>query len=119
MIIENIYCLSIIFSVQPVVMFAGEHCHPSFYSTGHGAYLTGRAAAQTAIRTAKEAVASAGGGGGGLGAEVTYNLQDASVTDLSAWLADLGTGDKRLEEYRLHQSGSRPRRDDGQFVTPR
>ena len=96
-------------------MFAGEHCHPSFYSTGHGAYLTGRAAAQTAIRTAKEAVAS----GGGLGAEVTYNLQDASVTDLSAWLADLGTGDKRLEEYRLHQSGSRPRRDDGQFVTPR
>jgi len=31
---------------QPVVAFAGEHCHPSFYSTGHGAYLTGRSAAQ-------------------------------------------------------------------------
>lgn len=27
-------------------MFAGEHCHPSFYSTGHGAYLSGRSAGQ-------------------------------------------------------------------------
>ena len=32
---------------RPVVLFAGEHCHPSFYSTGHGAFLTGRSAAQT------------------------------------------------------------------------
>ncbi|XP_076053754.1 spermine oxidase isoform X2 [Oratosquilla oratoria] len=31
---------------KPVVAFAGEHCHPSFYSTVHGAYLTGREAAQ-------------------------------------------------------------------------
>ena len=105
-------------------MFAGEHCHPSFYSTGHGAYLTGRAAAQTAIRTAKEAVASAGGGGvgGGLGAEVTYNLQEASVTDLSAWLSELSCGaggEKSLEDYRVAQTGSRPRRDDGRLVTPR
>ena len=76
---------------QPVVSFAGEHCHPSFYrwqlvlwfcaqkliltvdvvgpvdvilggivgfdfflilSTGHGAYLTGRSAAQLMIRLA-------------------------------------------------------------------
>lgn len=31
---------------QPAVLFAGEHCHPSFYSTVHGAYLSGREAAQ-------------------------------------------------------------------------
>ena len=36
---------------QPVVTFAGEHCHPSFYSTGHGAYLTGRGAAQLVMRS--------------------------------------------------------------------
>merc|ERR1712127_134282 len=36
---------------KPLVGFAGEHCHPSFYSTGHGAYLTGRTAAQVMIRT--------------------------------------------------------------------
>ncbi len=36
--------------LQPVVAFAGEHCHPSFYSTGHGAFLTGRSAAQLMIR---------------------------------------------------------------------
>ena len=100
-----------------MVLFAGEHCHPSFYSTGHGAYLTGRAAAQLAIRTAKESSLAASNMG-----EVTYNLQDASVTDLSAWLAELSCGaggEKSLEEYRVGQSSSRPRRDDGQFVTPR
>ncbi|KAK3885959.1 hypothetical protein Pcinc_009862 [Petrolisthes cinctipes] len=31
---------------KPAVVFAGEHCHPSFYSTVHGAYLSGREAAQ-------------------------------------------------------------------------
>ncbi|KAG0725384.1 Peroxisomal N(1)-acetyl-spermine/spermidine oxidase [Chionoecetes opilio] len=31
---------------KPAVLFAGEHCHPSFYSTVHGAYLSGREAAQ-------------------------------------------------------------------------
>ena len=35
---------------QPVVTFAGEHCHPSFYSTGHGAFLTGRTASQLCIK---------------------------------------------------------------------
>ena len=94
------------------MLFAGEHCHPSFYSTGHGAYLTGRSAAQLAIRCAKETTNL------GLG-EVTYNLQDASVTDLSSWLSDLSTGDKKLEDYRVSQSTSRPRRDDGKYVTPR
>jgi len=100
----------------PVVVFAGEHCHPSFYSTGHGAFLTGRSAAQTVIKTAKES--STRGQTRGLG-EVTYNLQDASVTDLSAWLSEINVGDKKLEDYRVTQSSSRGRRDDGKYQTPR
>lgn len=35
--------------LQPVVLFAGEHTHSSFYSTVHGAYLTGRSAAQVLL----------------------------------------------------------------------
>lgn len=31
---------------KPVVLFAGEHTHSNFYSTVHGAYLSGRTAAQ-------------------------------------------------------------------------
>lgn len=31
---------------KPVVLFAGEHTHTNFYSTVHGAYLSGRTAAQ-------------------------------------------------------------------------
>uniref|UniRef100_A0AAG5D024 Amine oxidase domain-containing protein n=1 Tax=Anopheles atroparvus TaxID=41427 RepID=A0AAG5D024_ANOAO len=31
---------------KPSVMFAGEHTHANFYSTVHGAYLSGRTAAQ-------------------------------------------------------------------------
>lgn len=94
----------------PVVSFAGEHCHPSFYSTGHGAFLTGRTAAQLCIRSVKE-LSQHG--------EVTYNLTDASVADLSTWLEEVSCGDKNLEDYRSKTSSSRPRRDDGQFVTPR
>ena len=37
-----------------MVAFAGEHCHPSFYSTGHGAFLTGRSAAQFFIHAASQ-----------------------------------------------------------------
>ncbi|XP_037943146.1 peroxisomal N(1)-acetyl-spermine/spermidine oxidase-like, partial [Teleopsis dalmanni] len=33
-------------ATKPVVVFAGEHTHSSFYSTVHGAYLSGRTAAQ-------------------------------------------------------------------------
>lgn len=29
-----------------MVLFAGEHTHSSFYTTVHGAYLTGRTVAQ-------------------------------------------------------------------------
>ncbi|CAL4112182.1 unnamed protein product, partial [Meganyctiphanes norvegica] len=32
-------------SNKPAIVFGGEHCHPSFYSTVHGAYLSGRDAA--------------------------------------------------------------------------
>lgn len=94
----------------PVVAFAGEHCHPSFYSTGHGAFLTGRTAAQLCIRSVKELTQHG---------EVTYNLTDASVADLSTWLEEVSCGEKKLEDYRQKTSSSRPRRDDGQFVTPR
>jgi len=31
---------------KPVLLFAGEATHPTFYSTAHGAYLSGRTAAQ-------------------------------------------------------------------------
>lgn len=31
---------------KPAVVFAGEHTHCNFYSTVHGAYLSGRTAAQ-------------------------------------------------------------------------
>lgn len=96
---------------QPVVTFAGEHCHPSFYSTGHGAYLTGRGAAQLVMRTVKDL--------SGTGGEATYNLQDASVSDLSTWLQEVSCGEKNLEDYRAKTSNSRHKRDDGKFVTPR
>jgi len=53
--------------------------------------------------------------------ETAYNLQDASVTDLSDWLSEVqcGSGGHNLEDYRAKTSGSRPRRDDGKYVTPR
>lgn len=31
---------------KPAILFAGEHTHSNFYSTVHGAYLSGRTAAQ-------------------------------------------------------------------------
>lgn len=36
-------------STKPVVVFAGEHTHSNFYSTVHGAYLSGRTAAQVLL----------------------------------------------------------------------
>lgn len=35
----------LLFFLQPAVLFAGEHTHSNFYSTVHGAYLSGRTAA--------------------------------------------------------------------------
>ncbi|XP_014240838.1 peroxisomal N(1)-acetyl-spermine/spermidine oxidase isoform X2 [Cimex lectularius] len=36
---------------KPKILFAGEHTHSSFYSTVHGAYLSGRACAQMLMET--------------------------------------------------------------------
>lgn len=73
---------------QAVVYFAGEACHPSFYSTGHGAYLSGRMAAQDildaeALKKPHE--------------ETVYNLSHASVADISSWLQELQMGSKSLD----------------------
>ncbi|CAB4067826.1 unnamed protein product [Lepeophtheirus salmonis] len=64
----------------PVVAFAGEHCHPSFYSTGHGAYLSGRSVAQSLIKSSRNSE------------EEVYNLAAASVADLSTWLEEVSLG---------------------------
>ena len=107
-----------------MVTFAGEHCHPSFYSTAHGAYLTGRSAAQfflnfTASRFATEEE------------EDVYNLGAASVSDLSAWLEEVSMGEKKLEDYKHTRkikkhlptsetsNSAQNRRDGGNGVTPR
>ncbi|KAJ8716683.1 hypothetical protein PYW07_003310 [Mythimna separata] len=36
---------------KPVLLFAGEHTHSNFYSTAHGAYLSGQAAARRLLAT--------------------------------------------------------------------
>ncbi len=93
-----------------MVAFAGEHCHPSFYSTGHGAFLTGRTAAHlflTAARAAATASAASAAGsrseGGAAAAEEeedVYNLGAASVADLSTWLQEIQMGERSLEDYK-------------------
>ncbi|KAJ1525872.1 hypothetical protein ONE63_009064 [Megalurothrips usitatus] len=57
---------------KPVVLFAGEHTHSSFYSTVHGAYLTGRSAAQILLApdSPEELILEA----------------DEDASDLSAWI---------------------------------
>jgi monoamine oxidase len=42
--------LTLAAAVEGRLLFAGEACSPASYSTAHGAYLTGRAAAEEAIR---------------------------------------------------------------------
>ncbi|VEN34333.1 unnamed protein product [Callosobruchus maculatus] len=56
---------------KPVLLFAGEHTHSNFYSTVHGAYLSGRTSAQI-IMSAEEPK------------EIVVDCQDA--TDLSSWV---------------------------------
>lgn len=55
---------------QPAVLFAGEHTHSNFYSTVHGAYLSGRTAAQVILTpdTAQEIV------------------MESDTSDLSSWI---------------------------------
>ncbi|XP_074039194.1 spermine oxidase [Leptinotarsa decemlineata] len=56
---------------KPVLLFAGEHTHSNFYSTVHGAYLTGRKAAQTVMSAEAPK-------------EIVVDCED--VTDLSSWV---------------------------------
>ncbi|XP_066146714.1 peroxisomal N(1)-acetyl-spermine/spermidine oxidase [Euwallacea fornicatus] len=56
---------------KPVLMFAGEHTHSNFYSTVHGAYLTGRTAAQTILSNDTPQ-------------EIVVDCEDE--TDLSSWI---------------------------------
>lgn len=56
---------------KPVLLFAGEHTHSNFYSTVHGAYLTGRTTAQILLNTDKPQ-------------EIVVDCNDTS--DLSSWI---------------------------------
>ncbi|XP_063909408.1 peroxisomal N(1)-acetyl-spermine/spermidine oxidase isoform X2 [Zophobas morio] len=56
---------------RPAVLFAGEHTHSNFYSTVHGAYLTGRTAAQTILNE-------------GTPQEMVLDCEDDA--DLSSWV---------------------------------
>lgn len=56
-----------------VVAFAGEHTHSSFYSTVHGAYLTGRTAAELLL-DAKP------------GEKQALSLSCEETSDLSSWI---------------------------------
>ncbi|GBP00766.1 Spermine oxidase [Eumeta japonica] len=56
---------------KPVLLFAGEHTHSNFYSTVHGAYLSGRTAAQHILASDQPQ-------------EVVLDCPD--TTDLSSWI---------------------------------
>ena len=97
------------FNLQPVLALAGEHCHPSFYSTAHGAYLSGRAAALFYLTVRPEE-------------EEVYNLGAASVADLSSWLEEVTVGEKSLNDFKadlINPKSERPKRDAGNLTTPR
>jgi len=95
----------------PVVAFAGEHCHPSFYSTVHGAHLSGKSAAQYFLNVAATEAKDP------RNAEEVFNLGAASIADLSTWLEEVSLGEKSIDSYR--RANSNNRKDDGKFVTPR
>ncbi|XP_047738037.1 spermine oxidase [Hyalella azteca] len=56
----------------PALLLAGEHCHPSFYSTVHGAYLSGRDAAQLLCKLPD------------FSPEITLTVE--GTADLSSWI---------------------------------
>ncbi|ERL87222.1 peroxisomal N(1)-acetyl-spermine/spermidine oxidase [Dendroctonus ponderosae] len=56
---------------KPVLLFAGEHTHSNFYSTVHGAYLSGRTATQTLLSNDTPE-------------EIVIDCEDE--TDLSSWI---------------------------------
>jgi len=59
-------------NIQPLITFAGEHTHPNFYSTVHGAYLSGRAAAEMLLVCKRE-----------------DEPLDGADTDLSSWIQSI------------------------------
>ncbi|XP_073998632.1 spermine oxidase isoform X2 [Rhodnius prolixus] len=61
------------------VLFAGEHTHSSFYSTVHGAYLSGRACAQTLLDADR------------LDTSVAMACPDTA--DLSSWIRGISLDD--------------------------
>ncbi|KAF4518404.1 hypothetical protein B566_EDAN002057 [Ephemera danica] len=63
-------------SLLPTVLFAGEHTHSNFYSTVHGAFLSGRTAAQDVLAPPECKGISPG--------EVLLDPED--VSDLSSWV---------------------------------
>ncbi|KAB0800763.1 hypothetical protein PPYR_06502 [Photinus pyralis] len=56
---------------KPVLLFAGEHTHSNFYSTVHGAYLSGRTSAQVLLSSDTPE-------------EIVLNCEDTN--DLSSWI---------------------------------
>ncbi|CAG9773011.1 unnamed protein product [Ceutorhynchus assimilis] len=62
---------------KPVLLFAGEHTHSNFYSTVHGAYLTGRTAAQIILNS-------------DCPQEISVDCDDE--TDLSSWIQGINLG---------------------------
>lgn len=59
-----------------VIAFAGEHTHSSFYSTVHGAYLTGRTAAQALLESRKNEKND----------KNSLSLSCEDTNDLSSWI---------------------------------
>ncbi|EDV94809.1 peroxisomal N(1)-acetyl-spermine/spermidine oxidase [Drosophila grimshawi] len=57
-------------ATKPAIVFAGEHTHSSFYSTVHGAYLSGRTAAQYLLASD----------------EPDEIIMESDGSDLSAWM---------------------------------
>ncbi|ALC45643.1 CG8032 [Drosophila busckii] len=57
-------------ALKPAIVFAGEHTHSSFYSTVHGAYLSGRTAAQYLLAND----------------EPDEIIMESDGSDLSAWM---------------------------------
>ncbi|XP_012287682.1 peroxisomal N(1)-acetyl-spermine/spermidine oxidase [Orussus abietinus] len=61
------------------IAFAGEHTHSSFYSTVHGAYLTGRTAAQVLLECQKND-------------KQPMSLSCEDTSDLSSWIQGISLG---------------------------
>ncbi|RZF34166.1 hypothetical protein LSTR_LSTR003576 [Laodelphax striatellus] len=77
---------------KPLVAFAGEHTHTNFYSTVHGAFLTGRSAAQTLLTAEHESQLQQQQSDASSAAaaadddQPTPTVVDCDTTDLSSWI---------------------------------